>query len=294
MKYRLSILLLLLSFSVYSFGQADSLGKSKRVNLVSKRGVYILPEQGELALGIDAFPFLLYMGNSLLSSGSFTPSINYANNFGDMNGIYAKYMIQSDLAIRANFRFDFGSYTDVYPVSQSSLTPDPLAPMYVDDQVTYISDAIQLAVGIEKMRGKGRVQGKYGAEILFGYNKYTSKYNYGNSITNDFNTPVTFSNIYTAEGGRIINDYIDKGLFLGARGFLGVEFFVGPKISLGGEFGYAFIYQWDQNRTLEYQYWNSSQQEVSTFVRESYSDGIDDMSVGIDNLDGSISLFFYF
>jgi hypothetical protein len=294
MKYRLSILLLLLSFSVYSFGQADSLGKSKKVNLVSKRGVYILPEQGELALGIDAFPFLLYMGNSLLSSGSFVPSINYANNFGDMNGIYAKYMIQSDLAIRANFRFDFGSYTDVYPVSQSSLTPDPLAPMYVDDQVTYNSDAVQLAVGIEKMRGKGRVQGKYGAEILFGYNKYSSKYNYGNSITNDFNTPVTFDNNYTAEGGRIINDYIDKGVFLGARGFLGVEFFVGPKISLGGEFGYAFIYQWDQNRTLEYQYWNSSQQAVSTFVRESSSDGIDDMSVGIDNLDGSISLFFYF
>lgn len=294
MKYRLGIIILLLSFSAYTFGQADSLRSSKKVNLVSKRGIYILPEKGELALGIDAFPFLLYMGNSLLSSGSFVPSVGYAENFGDMNGIYAKYMLQSDLAIRANFRFDFGSYTDIYPVVQSTLTPDPLAPLYVDDQITTVSNQVQVAVGIEKMRGKSRVQGKYGAEVLFGYNKNTTKYNYGNSITNDFNMPTTYNNTYTAEGARLINDYIDKGLFLGARGFLGIEFFVGPKISLGGEFGYAFIYEWDQNRTIEYQYWNSAQQEVSTFVRNSSSDGIDDASIGIDNLDGSISLFFYF
>jgi len=294
MKHRISIIILLLSFSIYSFGQADSLGKSKKVSLVSKKGVYILPEKGELALGIDAFPFLLYMGNSLLSSGAFVPTVEYPDNFGGMNGIYAKYMLQSDMAIRANFRFNFGSYTDIYPVSQSSLTPDPLAPLYVDDQVTTVNNSVQIGIGIEKTRGKSRVQGKYGAEVLFGYNKYTTSYNYGNSITNEFNTPITYSNAYTADGGRVINDYLDKGLFLGARGFLGVEFFVGPKISLGGEFGYAFIYQWEQNRTIEYQNWNSEQQEVSTFVRESSSDGIDDMTLGIDNLDGSISLFFYF
>jgi hypothetical protein len=293
MKYKLSIIILLLSFSIGSYGQIDSLGKSSKVKLVSKRGVNILPEQGELAIGIDAIPIFLYMGNAL-AAGGFAPSWDYGENFGDMNGICAKYMLQSDLAIRANFRFDFSSNTTVYPVGQSMLTPDPLAPLYVDDQVTVNNHAVQIAVGIEKMRGKSRVQGKYGAEVLFGYNKSTTVYNYGNSITNDFNTPATFSNAYTAEGGRIINDFADKGLFIGARGFLGVEFFVGPKISLGGEFGYALIYEWDQNRTVEYQYWNSESQEVSTFVRESVSDGIDNISIGTDNLDGSINLFFYF
>jgi hypothetical protein len=294
MKYKLSILILFIGVSVYTFGQADSLGRSKKVHLVSKKGVSILPEKGEIVLGIDALPIFVYAGNSLLSSGAFAPSFDYGDAYGANNGIYVKYMLQSDLAIRANFRFDFGSYTDIYAVPQSTLTFDPLAPQFVDDQITTVSDVVHLGIGIEKMRGKGRVQGKYGAEAVFGYNKYTTKYNYGNSITNDFNTPATYNNTYTAEGARVINDFQDKGLFIGARGFLGVEFFVGPKISIGGEFGYSFIYQWAQNRTIEYQYWNSVEQEVSTFVRESSSDGIDDISVGIDNLDSSINLFFYF
>ncbi len=294
MKYKISIIILLLSFSVYAFCQTDSLGASKKVNLVSKKGIRILPEAGEISLGIDAFPIFIYLGNSLLSSGAFAPSFDYGDNITSINAIYGKYMLKADMAIRANFRFDFSSNTDVYVVPKSTLIFDPFAPQYVDDQVTTVNNVVLLGVGIEKIRGKSRVQGKYGAELLFGYNRYTTKYNYGNSITNEFNTPETYNNSYTADGARVINDFTDKGFLLGARGFIGVEYFIGPKISLGGEFGYTAAYHWAQNRIMEYQYWNSASQEVSTFVRESSSDGVDDVGIGIDNLDGSINLFFYF
>ncbi|MDD2386439.1 MAG: hypothetical protein PHP52_06610, partial [Bacteroidales bacterium] len=35
----------------------------EEVNMLSKRGEMILPQQGEMALGIDALPILGYFGN---------------------------------------------------------------------------------------------------------------------------------------------------------------------------------------------------------------------------------------
>jgi hypothetical protein len=294
MKYKLSIIILTLGISAMAFGQVDSLGRSKKGNLVSKKGIYILPQKGEIALGIDAWPILYYLGGIFSNNDANPPSFDYGSAFGNLYGIYGKYMLQSDLALRAKFRCDFGSNTDIYVVPKSTLTYDPMAPEYVEDQVTYENNTVQIGVGIEKLRGASRVQGKYGAEALFGYAKYTTKYNYGNSITNEFNTPATYNNLYYNGEERILTDYIDKGLFLGARGFLGIEFFIGPKISLAGEFGYSIVYNWSQNRTTKYQYWNSSLQEVSTVYRQSNSTGYNDLFLGIDNLDGAINLFFYF
>ncbi len=294
MKYKVSLIIFTLGISAITFGQADSLGRSKKVNLYSKKGVYILPEKGEIAIGIDAVPFFYYLGGIFSQNHASTPSFTYGNDFGGATGIYAKYMLQADLAIRANFRGDFVSFTDIYVVPQSTLTYDPLAPQFVNDEVTTKTNLVHLGFGLEKLRGNSRVQGKYGAEIIFGYNKIDRSYNYGNSITNEFNRPETFDNVYYNGAERIINDYIDKGLYVGLRGLLGVEFFIGPKISIGGEFGYSFVYQWSQNRITEYQYWNGSTQQVSTVIREADNLGYDDFGLSIDQLDGSINLFLYF
>jgi hypothetical protein len=294
MKYKLSFIIMALSISALTFGQTDSLGSSKKVHLVSKRGVSILPAKGEIALGIDAWPIFYYLGGIFSNNDATPPSFDAGTTFGNLYGIYGKYMLKSDLAIRAKFRCDFNSNTDIFVVPKSTLTYDPMAPEFVDDQITYNNNIVQIGIGIEKMRGASRVQGKYGAEAVFGYEKFTTKYNYGNSITNEFNRPETFNDIYYNGAERMLNDYVDKGLFLGARGFVGIEFFIGPKISLGGEFGYSLVYQWSQNRTVEYEYWNSSLQEVSTVIRKSDNTGYDDVLLGIDNLDGEINLFFYF
>lgn len=296
MKYIISLIILALGFSTISSAQVDSLSNSKRVQkvtLVSKKGINILPEKGEIAIGIDAVPILYYIGGIFSNNHASTPEFTYGSDFGGLAGIYVKYMLESDLAVRANFRFDFGSITDIYNVAKSTLAYDPNAPEFVEDLVTTKSNAIHIAIGLEKMRGKSRIQGKYGASVIFGYNKYTNSYNYGNSITNEFNTPETYNNTYV-NGGRVIKDYFDKGLYLGVRGHLGIEIFIAPKLSIGGEFGYSFIYRWAQNRTTEYQYWNSSEQTVSTVITKTNSNGIDDIVFGIDRLDGAINMFFYF
>jgi hypothetical protein len=290
MKYKIYFIILVMGISAVTFAQSDSLGQSGKSNLVSKKGIYILPQKGELALGIDAYPVFYYLGSVFSNDGATPPSFDY----GRPTGIYGKYMLESDFAIRANFRFDFSSNSDIYVVPKSTLTFDPLAPQFVEDEVIFHNNYAHLGVGIEKLRGLSRVQGKYGAEIIFGYLEYTTDYNYGNSITNQFNTPETYSNIYENGSERILSDYVDKGFYTGVRGFLGIEFFIGPKISLGGEFGYSFFYQWSQNRIRELEYWDGTLQEVSTIIKESTDTGYDDVGIEIDNLDGAITLFFYF
>ena len=300
MKYLTYITILLLSITLTAQAQIDSSGRSQtgKVKLVSKKGVNILPERDEICLGIDAYPIFNYIGGIFSQNHAVTPSIDYGNGYYSSYGIYVKYMLASDMAVRAKFRANISSTSEIYPVAKSTLNYDPAAPEYVEDEVRDNNQSIYVSVGIEKRRGKSRVQGIYGVEALVGYNKSKDIYVYGNSITNEFNTPLTYDNSETYSGAeRIINDYYDKGLFAGVRGFIGIEYFIAPKISIGGEFGYSLRYVWDQNRIREYQYWDSGTQSVATVYRESTrtnDPGSNDVALGIDAMDGSINLYFYF
>lgn len=266
MKYIIQILALAFSFSAVGFGQTDTLGKTKNVNMYSKRGVYILPEKGEFAVGIDAYPLFRYIGGLFSNGGAAPPSFDFDNN--GYTGIYVKYMLEKDMALRIHFQFDFGTNQDIYTVNKSTLAYDPLRPEYVDDIIETQTNTVVLGLGVEKHRGKGRVQGIYGGEAFFGYDRGMTTYEYGNDITNEFNTPETYNNNYS-NGERLIEDDYNKGFSLGARGFIGVEYFVAPKIALGGEFGYSIFYNWAQNRQQTYEYWNSGLQKVSNVVRKS-------------------------
>ena len=61
-------------------------------------------------------------------------------------------------------------------------------------------------------------------------------YDYGNDMTIDFNTPAIAVNTYGTFGERLISNTTTNTLILGARGFIGVEFFVGIKIKPQGGF----------------------------------------------------------
>lgn len=291
MKKYIGTILFMLCISALVYGQADSV--KRKANLYSKKGIYILPESGDIAVGIDAYPIFNYIGGLFSSTDANTPYVNYPDNFGGSNAIYVKYMIHSDMAVRVVFRFDNSITQNVYVVPKSTLAFDPLHPEYVDDVVKTTNLAYNFGVGIEKHRGKSRVQGVYGAEVGYGFRNLMYDYTYGNAITRDFVTPQTYSNTYN-NGQRIIEDQYLKSQFGGIRAFLGVEFFVGPKISLSGEFGYSALFQWRGNRTQVYEYWDGSRSQVAQIALKSTNNGYMDFISGIDALDGSINVFFYF
>jgi hypothetical protein len=62
---------------------AQNVDEINNAAYVNKRGVYLLPQAGDFALGVDATPFLEYLGN--LFSGSYD-----APMFGG-GSIYGKY-----------------------------------------------------------------------------------------------------------------------------------------------------------------------------------------------------------
>ena len=264
-----------------------------KVNLYSKKGIAILPEKGEIAVGIDVYPILNYLGGIFSNNDATTPWVTYPGNFGGTSGIYAKYMLRSNLALRAIFRFDNNISQSVYVVPKSTLSYDPLHPEYVNDVVKTTSSIYHFGIGIEKHRGKSRVQGIYGAEAVYGFRNLMYDYTYGNAITRDFVTPQTYSNAYS-NGQRLVEDQYQTSQYAGARAFLGVEFYIGPKVALSGEFGYSALYQWRKNRAQIYEYWDGTRSQVAQIAVLTTNNGYKDFLSGIDQLDGSINLFFYF
>jgi hypothetical protein len=205
-------------------------------------------------------------------------------------------MLDDNKAVRVRLGFTDTKNTKLYPVRQSSLTPDEAAPQYVNDQVANLNKSFYLAVGLEKHRGKSRIQGIYGAELFLGASRYDIDYLYGNSMNNDFTNPATYNdaNSYNAQGLRLVKDNQSNSIFAGVRGFVGVEYFIAPKLSLGGEFGYSFIAQRNGIEQFTYEYWDGPSSSVKKVVTKAGNNSYKLIGLQTDNLSASINILFYF
>lgn len=271
--------------------------------LTSKRGVAILPEAGEWGLGISADPFLRYFGNFINgNTGNNAPSFTYSSNPTNNVAVFGKKIVDENTAYRV--RFNIGAGQDIFKqvIAQNELTPDANFPAFTEDwqKTNYLT--VVLAPGFEKRRGSTRLQGIYGAELVIAYSSTTHSYEYGNPITSDFNAPITYnfgSNILSgnslAASSRVLENKYGGSIFAGARGFVGVEYFFAPKISIGGEFGYTLGFRTQGRSLITSESWNSSAGSVLETKTDYYrNSGYTSISAGLDNINGSINLLFYF
>ena len=100
-----------------SFAQTDSsAGTSAGAVLMSKKGVPILPEAGEYALGISANPFLEYFGNFLNgTNGNNSPVFDFAGNpLGTPFALYGKKMLDANTALRARFALNTDNFGNLF------------------------------------------------------------------------------------------------------------------------------------------------------------------------------------
>jgi hypothetical protein len=282
---------IILAFAVCASLLAQTEGSSS--GMVSKKGINILPEQGEIAVGMNATPFLAYIGGFFSGAGAGAPTVNFAQNIANTNAFYVKYMLSENSAIRVHFNYAHGNNTALFTQPKSTLSYDPMHPEYVQDEVTNKNNNFLLGLGYEGRRGKGRVQGYYGAEVLIGKSSNLTDYKYGNAIDGNFNTPA-IHNAYIAGGQRVTSDLTSNAFIIGLRPYIGVEYFVAAKVSLGGEFGYAMVVNKDINRTTVYEYWDGASNKVQSVKTESTLGGFHNKNMGADNLFGAINVFFYF
>jgi hypothetical protein len=248
----------------------------KAQDLTSKKGSPILPEAGDWGIGIDATPFFDYLGNFFGKGGSATittgtvqaashysnkaPAWNFLTNSFTISG---KKFIDAKTAYRATVRLGFNNTTTKNQTQDRSITTAfvyPTVPFQVENTWQQSSTNISASFGIEKRRGKTRLQGFYGVEGGIGFSSGKNLYKYGNQLSIDYKSPVNVDidgdgfNVTTTSTGkeainitkdtynnvaRIKSDKSGLGFEIGARAFAGAEFFIAPKLSIAGEFGWG-------------------------------------------------------
>ncbi|MGZ3867155.1 MAG: hypothetical protein ACXVC6_11775 [Bacteroidia bacterium] len=236
-----SVLALALAFGVTTAFAQD---------LTSKKGEPILPEAGDYGIAVDATPFLTY-AQGIFGKTSTTAPIgwNFLTNNQTITGRYFK---DEKTVFRGAIRLGFGSQTWKNNINADVATPATPPAKVVDTKKTSYN-GIGLSAGIEKRKGKTRLQGYYGAEIGFYMSGSKSKYTYGNAFSStnsynptstDFSSPATGGgyNALTTGVGRTTASKAGSTLSIGARAFIGVEYFIAPKMSLGGEFGWGISF----------------------------------------------------
>lgn len=209
--------------------------------LTSKKGEAILPEAGDWALGFDAAPFISYFGN--LANGNTNNSMNAAWQTNDAS-IVGKYFKDEKTAYRGRVRIGFGSTAqDTNQDTSSTFTP-----VFVTGENSTSNFNIVLGGGIEKRKGNTRIQGYYGGEVLIAFASNSSETEYGIALSQNFQN-----------GGNKRTLEISSSAFsFGLRGFVGVEWFVAPKVSLGAEYGWGLGFTSTGGAETDFEVWDAS------------------------------------
>jgi len=262
-------------------------------DLVSKKGVKILPEKGNCALGIDAVPFLRYAGDLMNGTmGNAAPAFNFTAP--NPMTIYAKYFLDDKTALRSFIRVGFASDTwKNYVPDQSSTDPEDTE----EDQLKQKAMDIVLGAGLEKRKGVGRVQGLYGAQLKIMYASQKNTYEYGNDMEATHTNPIstdwtTVPPSPVAMGTRTMEEKAGSGFGFGIDAICGVEYFFAPKVSLGGEFSWGLQLASQGEGEMTVEHWDG----VSSSVKETTTKMAGNSHFRLDtgNFGGAINLLFYF
>lgn len=225
---------------------AQSNEEDRSVGTTTKSGQKILPQAGDYAIGIDATGMLNYLGNSLNGNENNDASdiFKYKDNVFGTNSIYVKYFLTDNTAIRVKLHLGFESDT------RKMFVPDDMdRTAEVEDSYKNSNTALGLRVGYEIRRGYGRLQGFYGAEVGLGVASESDTYKYGNSMNktdgaSSFNFGDNINNIANYKAIDRNTKESHGSTFQGLLGgFAGVEYFVAPKLSVGGELGLGLLFE---------------------------------------------------
>jgi hypothetical protein len=270
----------------------------------SKRGYVILPQAGDIALGFDAIPVLDFALNAadIMNAGESAEHPGFVSGFNNI--IVGKYFLKDNMAIRGRFGIN------TLKTTTKNYGLDPLAPAgQVPENILISTNKLSeentyfLAGGIEKRRGHNRLQGFYGGEVLLGFNSGSEK----NTYEIEFNQ-AAFDAGYMAEFGnsRVLSAKDGIAVTFGIRGFIGVEYFVAPKISIGAEFGWGLGIITTPRGKVETENWGiepgSSATTASAYTEETegpessrdFKFSVDDGASDVLGTSGALSINFHF
>ena len=238
-----------------------------------------LPKAGDVTIGVNAVPFLNYLGNCFGKTKK--NNINPAEIGGvpavvgldnPTMSIFGKYFLTDQTAVRLNVGIGINSITQSqYVQDDAAVAEDPLSIDQVEDTYKYRNSGMSIAVGYEWRRGGKRLQGFWGGQAILAYSNSKHFFGYGNAITEVNQYPTAYAddnrdgdynyrlwgipenlpdingngNIGNGDlptnnnnvGGnsRLLMQSDGRSWTYGLGGFVGVEYYIAPKISIGCE-----------------------------------------------------------
>ncbi len=224
-------------------------------DLTSKKGEPMLPEANDWAISLNADPIFTFIGNAFHGdSASGAPGVNWTNNNYTVVG---KKFIDEKTAYRVLVRVGLANEVTKKSIKDALVTTPavyPSSPEMVEDKMSVKKTNIGIGVGKEWRRGKTRLQGFYGADVMIWMTSNSIKYKYGNSLSTgtpsisvDSATTSDFNSNLKDDGygnkGRILTTKSGMTFGIGVRGFIGAEYFIFPKIAIGAEYGWGLGFQ---------------------------------------------------
>lgn len=270
------------SFSLAVNGQFFDLSDSEEATgeaLISKGGHNILPEKGDIGLAIDAIPFTDFVGNLVkINSGApFSSNLHILPPEGGMI-ICLKYFTGNKTALRAKFRIAYNASTEKFAVIDDQ---DPAGDLVYDTRISSNMN-FDVGIGLEKRRGRTRLQGLYGVEGILSVTKGVEatpnyRYKYANEFSSTNPTPTT--NLFGATGTRDIYQKTAPIYGIGGRGFIGVEYFFTPKIAIGGELAIRLEIARRGARKVKTETWNIVTDELEKDITKDRTPSGSDLSL---------------
>ena len=247
----------------------------------------LVPRMGDAGIGLDAEPFLNYIGNMF---NGFNEHNTLA--LGD-NTLYFRYFLMDEIAIRLRFNLNLQSDTETrYVVDDAALVYDPTSQLEVQDKRTDVFRNLNVWVGGQYFIGEGRLRGFGGVDLGYGYLKDYELYEWGNAMTELNPRPTSGWNLLD-DDQRPLEVLDDKAHFIRAGLFTGAEFCIRKGFYIGVEMGVNYGYRIPgQNYTVYETMVHSEYAEMTDLVGRGNRTSA--AFSGVPYLYGNLYLFFNF
>ena len=275
-----------------------------------------LPAKGDWSIGIGLNPITTFIGNLFNAATT--------NNLGALAGepmgtagvpvtsttmptpfvsIMGGYMMTDSWELHANAGFGFVyNNANFYAKDDEALFLDPLSDATVIDNHKTEHYSGSIALGAHYHLGKNhRVQGVFGAGVLYAFGQNKDSYKYGNQIGELNQNPtiatgmgVTYNTALVGyiPFARTLNSTAAAMHRVGAYGTVGVEIFLAPKISLGANINVYLFYDFTPAVENLYEGWNIRTDDLSLY-RQKVSPAQHGVTFSTNNIGANLYLSFY-